>query len=420
MTVIGFITEYNPFHFGHKYHLDQSKKITGANFSIAIMSGSFVQRGEPSFVDKWTKAKMAIDNGVDLLIELPFIYATQSAELFAYGGIKLMDSLNIVDYISFGSELGEIEPLQDIADILIKEPLFFRNRLKYHLSVGTSFAVARSNALEEYISKYSPNVQYNIKAILNNSNNILGIEYLKALKKIGSKIKPITIKRAGSNYNDENIGQGFASATAIRHSIKNKSLSSVKDFLPKESYYHLKDFFDQHYNYNYIENYNQIFLYLLRTINKEKFKKYMDIEQGLENRLIDFSNKYNDIKIIVEKAVSKRYPRTRIQRILIQLLNQLDEETFRDLSGKYPSYIRVLGANKKGLILINRIKEKSPLPIITKFADYKYFKNKALEEILLYDKRATDLFYIGLNSSKSVSNMDYFTSPYISRAPLEI
>ncbi|NLK43439.1 MAG: nucleotidyltransferase [Tissierellia bacterium] len=413
MTVIGFITEYNPFHFGHKYHLDQSKKKTGANFSIAIMSGSFVQRGEPSLVDKWTKAKMAIDNGVDLVLELPFIYAVQSAELFAYGGVKLMDSLNIVDYLSFGSELGEINPLQKIATILTKEPPFFKERLKYHLSTGASFAVARSNATEEYINAYSSNIQYDIKEILNNSNNILGIEYLKALGKIHSKITPLTIRRSGSSYNDVNISQGFASATAIRHAVKNKNLSFVKDIVPKETYYYLNGFFDQHYNYNYFENYNQIFLYLLRTIDKEKLKLYMDIEEGLENRLIEYSHKYNDIRKIIDNTVSRRYPRTRIQRILIQLLNQLDEKTFRSLSHKYPSYIRVLGANKKGLILLNRIKENSSLPIITKFADYKYYKNKALEEILLFDKRATDLFYIGLNTQKAYSNMDYYTSPYI-------
>lgn len=416
MTVVGFITEYNPFHFGHKYHLEQSKKKTGANFTIAIMSGSFVQRGEPSLIDKWTKAKMAVDNGVDLVLELPFIYATQSAELFAYGGVKLMDSLNVVDYISFGSELGEIEPLYNIATILIEEPPYFRERLKSKLSKGASYAAARSDATIEYIKSISSDFQYDYKEILTNPNNILGIEYIKSLIKINSKIKPVTIKRSGSNYKDTNIGQGFASATAIRYSIRNKNLSSIKDIVPKETYFYLKEFFDQHYNYNFLENYNQIFLYLLRTINKDILKQYMDIEQGLENRLVEFSHKYNDIRQIIDNTVTKRYPRTRIQRILIQLLNRLDEDTFKYLNDKFPSYIRVLGANKKGLILINRIKEKSSLPIITKFADFKYYNNKALEEILLYDKRATDLFYLGLNSPASRSNMDYFTSPYIKQS----
>lgn len=416
MTVVGFITEYNPFHFGHKYHLEQSKKITGANYTIAIMSGSFVQRGEPSFIDKWTKAKMAIDNGIDLVIELPFIYATQSAELFAYGGVRLMDSLNIVDYISFGSEIGEIEPLYNIANILIEEPPYFKEKLKHYLSKGASYAVARSHATIEYIKTISPYLQYDYKEILNNSNNILGIEYLKTLIRINSKIKPVTLKRSGSNYNDADIGKGFASATGIRHTIKSKSLNSVKNIVPKETYFYLQEFFDQHSNYNFIENYNQIFLYLLRTINKDELRGYMDVEKGLENRLVDLSNQFNDIRQIIDNSVTKRYPRTRIQRILIQLLNKLDRETFSYLNSKYPAYIRVLGANRNGLYLLGQIKEKSSLPVITKFADYKYYKNKDLEDILFYDKRATDLFYIGINSPRSLSNMDYYTSPYIKKS----
>ena len=157
MTILGLITEYNPFHYGHKFHLEESKKKTKADYSIAIMSGAFLQRGEPSFIDKWTKAKIAIDNGVDLVIELPFIFSSQSAELFAYGGIKLMDSLNIVDYISFGSELGEIEPLQEIASVLLDEPKYYQNQLKYHLSLGLSFSKSRSNAIKEYFDYISSN-----------------------------------------------------------------------------------------------------------------------------------------------------------------------------------------------------------------------------------------------------------------------
>lgn len=416
MTVVGFVTEYNPFHFGHKYHLEQSIKETNAEYSVAIMSGSFVQRGEPSLIDKWTKAKIAVDNGVDLVIELPFVFAVQSAELFAYGSVKLLDSLNVVDYISFGSELGELEPLQNIANVLVKEPPFFQERLKYHLSNGSSFAVARSNAIVDYFNAHHTNLQHDLMEILNNSNNILAIEYLKSLKKINSKIKPLTIKRSGSNYKDIEIGHGFASATAIRTLLKNKGLESVKDIVPKATYFYLSEFYNEHSSFNYIENYNQILIYLLRTINKEELRKYMDVEQGLENRLIDLSHKYNDIIEIIDNAVTKRYPRTRIQRILIQLLNQLDKFTFKNLINKYPSYIRVLGANKKGLTLLNKIKKNSSLPIITKFSDYKYFDNDGLKEILLFDKKATDMFYIGLNSPKSMSNMDYFTSPYINKS----
>ncbi|WP_353093905.1 nucleotidyltransferase [Tissierella praeacuta] len=413
MTVVGFITEYNPFHYGHKYHLEQSIKKTSADFSIAIMSGSFLQRGEPSFVDKWTKAKMAIDNGVDLILELPFIFSSQSAELFAYGGIKLMDSLNIVDYVAFGSESGELEPLIKISSILSNEPEYYKERLKHHLSNGLSYSISRSNALEEYINIISPNNHYDYKKILNKSNNILGIEYLKALIKINSKITPVTIKRSGNDYNDLYLSDGFASATAIRNLIKTKNLNYVKDLLPIETYCCLEEYLGKYKSFNYIENYNQIFLYLIRTIKKNKIQSLIDIENGLENRIIDQGYRNNNIKEIIDNIVTKRYPRTRIQRLFIHLLTQLDIDTFKRLYSSYPSYIRVLGANKNGLILLKKIKENSSLPIITKFADYKHFKNEDLEEILMFDKKATDIFFLGLDPLNAISNMDYYTSPYI-------
>ena len=413
MTVVGFITEYNPFHYGHKYHLEQSIKKTKADYSIAIMSGSFLQRGEPSLIDKWTKAKMAVENGVDLVLELPFIFSSQSAELFAYGGAKLMDSLNIVDYLAFGSEIGELDPLTQIASILSNEPKYYKERLKYYLSIGLSYSVSRSNALVEYIDIISPNSNYNYKEILSKSNNILGIEYLKTLLRIKSRITPIVIKRSGSNYNDLQLSNGFASATAIRNLIKAKGINPVKELVPIETYYCLEEYLKKYSHFNYIENYNQIFLYLIRTLEKNRIQNLMDIEPGLENRMIEQGYKNNNINEIIDNIVTKRYPRTRIQRLFIHLLSQLDRNTFNELYKSYPSHIRVLGANKKGLILLKQIKKNSSLPIITKFADYKHFKNESLEKILMFDKKTTDIFFIGLDSSKALSNMDYYKSPYI-------
>lgn len=413
MTILGLISEYNPFHYGHKYHLEQSKKKTNADFSIAIMSGSFLQRGEPSFIDKWTKAKMAIDNGVDLVLELPFIFSSQSAEYFAYGGVKLMDSLNIVDYLAFGSEIGDLDPLSKIANILSDEPEYYRERLKHYLSKGLSYSVSRSNALEEYIYILSPTNQHNYKEILNKSNNILGIEYLKALAKINSKITPVTIKRSGSNYNDLSLSNGFASATAIRNMIKNNGIKSILDLVPIETYNCLEEYLSNYNSFNYLENYNQILLYLLRTTKQAELINLIDIENGLENRILDQGYKYHNIKEIIDNIVTKRYPRTRIQRLFVHLLNNLYNDNFKELYKDYPSYIRVLGANKNGLLLLNKIKQNSSLPIITKFADYKHYNSKALEEILIFDKKATDLFFIGLNPPNTFSNMDYFISPYI-------
>ncbi|MDR7856371.1 nucleotidyltransferase [Tissierella sp.] len=413
MTILGLITEYNPFHYGHLYHLEQSKINTNADFSIAIMSGSFLQRGEPSFIDKWTKAKMAINNGVDLVLELPFVFSSQSAENFAYGGVKLMDSLNIVDYLSFGSEVGELEPLLQISNILSNEPVSYKEMLRNNLSTGLSYSVSRSNAIEEYTNTFSTDSQFDYKEILSKSNNILGIEYLKAINKTNSKIKPITIKRSGSSYNDLDLSNGHASATGIRNIVKKKGLNSIKSLVPIETYNCLEEYLCKYNNFNYLENYNQILLYLILSTEKEKLEGLIDIENGLENRIKDQGVKSNNIKEIINSIVTKRYPRTRIQRLFVHLLNNLYKDNFEQLYKSYPSYIRVLGANKNGVLLLKKIKENSTLPIITKFADYKHLDNKELEDILIYDKKATDLFFLGLNHPTLLSNMDYLISPYI-------
>lgn len=413
MSIVGFIAEYNPFHHGHKYHLRESKKQTGSKFSIAIMSGSFLQRGEPALIDKWTRAKMAVDNGVDLVIELPFIFSSQSAELFAYGGVKLMDSLNIVDYITFGSESGNLDPLQTISSILHKEAEDYTHKLKEGLSLGLSYPRARSEALCEYIEDFLPGSSHDYKNIISSSNNILAIEYLKALMEINSKIQPIVIKRSGSNYNEIKLTNGFASATAIRNQIKTRGLTSAQDLVPIETYNLIKEYHHEYGSFNYLENYNQILLYLLRTIDTRKLRRFMDVEEGLENRIIQQAFKNNNLLEIIDNIVSKRHPRSRIQRILIHLIHELTGSNFKELYKDHPSYIRVLGSNRKGLVLLNKIKKHSEIPIITKFADHRKYKNKALNNILSFDKKSTDIFFLGLNKEKSLSNMDYYISPYI-------
>ena len=187
MKIVGLITEYNPFHNGHLYHLEKSKSITGCDYTVSVMSGNFLQRGEPALTDKWIRAKMAIDNGVDLVIELPTLYACQSAEFFAYGAIKLLDSLNVIDYVSFGSEVGSIKDLKKIASILVNEPKEFKDILRDTLKLGIAFPKARSQALKKYLTLKNITID-NVEDILNNPNNILGIEYIKALLKIDSKI----------------------------------------------------------------------------------------------------------------------------------------------------------------------------------------------------------------------------------------
>ena len=199
-NVLGIISEYNPFHNGHLHHLNESKRITHSDYSIAIMSGNFTQRGETSIVDKWTKTKMAIENGIDLVIELPTIYAISSAENFADGAVRILNSLGIVDFISFGSECDDISILNDVANVLCSEPDEYRTLLSHELSKGNSFPKAREKALMMYLNDVR-----RFANVLSSPNNILGIEYLKALKRQKSKIEPVTVKREGAGHNDNII-----------------------------------------------------------------------------------------------------------------------------------------------------------------------------------------------------------------------
>lgn len=416
MKVVSFITEYNPFHFGHKYHLEKSLEISGATHSIALMSGSFLQRGEPSLVDKWTKAKMAVENGVDLVLELPFIYACQTAELFALGGVRILESLNIVDYLVFGSERGNLQPLDHIAQVLVEEPKDYRKALKSYLDKGLSFPAARSLALEDYFKERNPEKieGYDYKEILRQSNNILGIEYLKALKKIHSKIKPLTIKRVGSDYKEERLKSNFASATAIRKGILEKGLGSIRDYVPTYTYKLLEDFYIKYKAFNDLDNYLPIIKYLLLTMGPAEIASYLDVEAGLENRLVEKSFSSRTMDQLIDSISTRRYPKTRIQRILIHLLMDLKAEMVESYYNSQVPYIRFLAANKKGLELLKLIKERSQIPILNKFAHYERLLDESFHPFIQCERKATDLYYLGLGIV-DYNNMDYKISPYIKR-----
>lgn len=413
MKVLGLIAEYNPFHYGHKYHLNESLKKTNSNYSIALMSGSFVQRGMPSFVDKWTKAKMAIDNGIDLVIELPALYSCQSAELFALGAIKILNSMNIVDCISFGSEEGDLNPLKTISQIFLDEPETFKESLNYYLSLGNSFPVSRSLALQDYIKNNKLLKKSDIQSMVKKSNNILGIEYLKALSTTNSAIEPYTIKRIGSEYKDINPHSEFSSATAIRNTIVNEGLSAGKSLIPLNTFNLLKDYLSKYGHFNDLENYKDIIRYLFLTKDIKALKNIRDIEEGLENRIINYIKTTNNLEDTIGHISTRRYPSTRIQRIFMHLLLDLDKSLIKESYLGDPEYIRVLASNKKGLFLLNKIKKESPVKIISKFSNYKKYNINKINTFLEFEKKATDIYFLGLGLKKPLTDMDYYTSPYI-------
>ena len=412
MKTVALIAEYNPFHFGHLFHLNQAKEITNATHCICIMSSSFVQRGEPAIVDKWSRAKMAIDNGVDLVIELPYLSSVQTAELFAYGSVRILEKLNVVDYIAFGSELGDLNILEEIANILVEEPYYYKKELKSNLSSGVSYPVSRNNAIKQYFSNV-----YNteINDILKNANNILAVEYLKALRKLKSDIKPITIKRKGHSYNDIDISNGYASANAIRKNIIDKGLYKSHDLVPENTFVILEQFFKEHKTFNKLDNYYTALNYLLLNTDKESLRNQFDIKDGLENRIIEKAFKSKYYEEFVGMVASKTHTRSKIRRILLHLILNTKKEDINSYFSVTPKYIRILGANQKGFELLNKINEVSDLIVLNKFADYKNIDSLKNDISIKKEILATNIYYYGLCPTQPILNKDIQTTPYISK-----
>ena len=357
--ITGIITEYNPFHKGHEYHFQKAKSDTNAKGIICVMSGNFMQRGIPGIIDKWKRTEMAIKNGVDLVLELPVVYALSSAEHFAFGGVSLLNSLGIVDNLYFGSEAGNISNLERIANTLVNEPLEYKHLLKKYLDSGLPFHSSRANALNDYLNC---NDVFNI---LSNSNNILGIEYIKALIKLQSKIIPKTLKREGSSYNDVNLSLTYSSATSIRNHLKEKSLNELINVIPKASYDILYDLACKNYPFTFEEDMFKYIKYKLFT-NERSLLNLPDISEGLENKILKEILNANSLNELILNSKSKRYTYTRINRILAQSFLNLEEFDLLKLCKQPTPYARILGFNSTGRTILREIKSKSTIDIITK------------------------------------------------------
>ena len=395
MEALGIIVEYNPLHNGHLYHLEESIKLTKCQYVVAVMSGNFVQRGEPAIVDKWKRAEMALKAGIDLVIELPVVYATSTAENFAYGAVKLLDSLKVIDCIAFGSEEGDLEKLSKIADILLEEPPDYKRALKENLGKGLTFAKARELALVKVTGDES------ISKTLQTSNNILGIEYLKALKKIKSSIVPFTIKRRGALYTSLKLEGEFASSTSIRKAIKEKGIKAVKNYVPDFTLKILEGAFKEGQGPVYLQDFSPIILYLLRS--GHPLENIFDVAEGIDNKIYKAASMTNNIKDLIKLTKSKRYTESRIRHILLHLLLKIDKKLFKEFDG--PNYIRVLGFSEKGKTILKEIKKKTELPIITKVAQYK----SKIEDSRMFERDlfATDVYTLAYKNF-AISKLDFF------------
>ena len=400
--VLGIIAEYNPFHNGHLYHIAKSKQETGAQYVVAVISGNFVQRGNTSIVNKWIKAKMALSNGVDLVIELPTIYSISSAENFAEGAIKILNSLGVVDTVSFGMEAKDISTLNNIANVLYTEPKEYVTMLSHELKKGNSFPKARENALMMYLNDIKRYAN-----VMAGSNNILGIEYLKAMKKTKSTIIPIGIKREKVLYNDKYIVDEFASATAIRKMLMTKELDGISKVMPRSSYIQLgEELKIGHYVID-ISRFEKEIIYMLRRMSIEEIANLPDVSEGLENSIKNAANSCNTLNELVNIIKTKRFTQTRIQRILLYGLLGITKKKM-ETSRKVTPYVRVLGFNNKGKELISEMMRLNPkLNVVTSVKKYiDTVANKNLKGMLETDILATNVYTLGYYSD-SYANLDY-------------
>lgn len=396
MNITGVIVEYNPFHNGHLYHLNKTKEITNCDGIIAVMSGHFVQRGSPAILDKWTRAKLATLNGVDLVLELPTIYSTSSAEFFAYGAVSLLEGINVVNNICFGSELGDIDFILKVSKILHEEPESFKEDLKNFVDKGMSFPNAREKALINFMSTESNSFNFNNLLCL--SNNILAIEYCKNLFRINSNIKPFTIKREGSYYNSLYLSEKLPSATAIRtHLENNKDLDKLVKSVPEHLLNILKKFQNEQYKFPFEEDMFPYIKYKYFSNNKS-IENLPDVSEGLHNRIYKALDTSNSLTEAIDMIKTKRYTYTRIKRILCQYFLGMDMINSDELRRKPCPYARILSFNKKGREILKLMKKNSNIPIINKIP-------KKIDSTLNLDINATKCYSL-LN--KKVNPLDDF------------
>lgn len=399
MNITGLITEYNPFHNGHLFHLMEGKTSTKSDGIISIMSGNFVQRGEPALIDKWHRAEMAVRNGVDLVIELPSFYALSSAELFAKGAIETLNKLSVVNNIFFGSESGNMDDLFLISNIISKEPESYKSKIKDFLNTGDSFPKARENALKSILGEEL------ISKTIGLSNNILGIEYIKALIKTNSTITPYTLKRQGGDYNSQELNTSFSSATSIRRTLQNNnSIEFIKNHIPTESYTILENLINSNSPLSFPED---MFKYIKFKILTDCvfFNNLLDVNEGLDNKIINELSNSNSLEEFILNIKSKRYPYTRISRLLCQIFIGFDNYNAKELLNTPIDYCRVLAFNDTGKKILREIKANSTIKIITKLP--KTIDNPHLKLDLL----STKAYSIINNTIRP--NEDYFRSPII-------
>lgn len=366
MQIIGIIAEYNPIHNGHIYQITKIKELYPNSLLILITNTTFTQRGEVSIINKWDKTKISLDNQIDLIVELPFAYATQSADIFAKGALKILNQLKI-DILCFGSESNDINTLITIATTQINNPIY-DNLVKKHLNNGLNFPTAMSKALTELT-----------KTTINQPNDLLAISYIKEIIKNNYNITPISIKRIG-NYHGDEKHNNITNASNIRNLILKQN--NIETFIPKNTESYLIKNLS-------IENYFPYLKYKILTT--KDLSIYQTVDEGIENRIKKAITNSNSWKELIQNIKTKRYTYNKISRMLVHILTSFTKEEAKNIK---IDYIRILGFNNKGQKYLNSIKKDISLPIITNY-------KKDLSMLLDLEERTTAIYNLALTTQNN-------------------
>lgn len=399
MKTAGIIAEYNPFHNGHQYHIEKTKALTGADYLIVVMSGDFLQRGVPACIDKYTRARMALSCGADLVLELPLYYAAGSAEYFAAGAVALLDKLGIVDAVCFGSECGDIAALSETARLLLEEPAGYQAYLQSALKSGRSYPAARRCALSQYLSDVKPHHTQVSPALLHSPNNILGIEYCKALLKRNSRIVPYTIKREGGGYHDTVLSQANSSAQAIRLALEApneaaqtpRPIKPVQEHMPEAAYALLQDVYGVSTPVT-ADDISLLLHYQLLSYEAAGYTQFLDVSEELSHKIVKNLRYYKNFTDFCNLLKTKDLTHTRISRALLHILLSVTKEHMsRYQAADYILYARILGFRRNAAPLLSHIKQAG-IPLISKLADAGNYLSDTALAMLDEDIRAAHIY----------------------------
>ena len=405
MKICAIICEYNPLHYGHLYHIQKAKELSGCDAVMCIQAGNFTQRGEPAITNKYVRARMALEAGADIVVQIPTAYCCSSAEIFALAGVKIANSFDDVTHLAFGCETENFELLKEIAKYFANEPKEYKEKLKKFLDLGDSLPVSRQKAIEELMKEDKVEFSEITETlnILTKPNNILAIEYLKALIRTKSKIEPIFTTRSNSDYNSADLNGKDSSATAIRTKLLSKQkIRAIKKLVPSFTYKLLKDDIDE-FGLPDLNLYNDLCSYVVKTSLASDYKNVYDVSEGIENRFLESAKKFKDFNELLLDVKTKRYTYARLKRIVLRLLLKIDKNIVSEIykMDKLP-FIKVLAFNAEKKDCLSSVSANTNLII----RNSNIVRNPSEEYVTLanIEDRANAVFNLLLKKSKTIPN----------------